>query len=255
MARPAGRPGRLQRRGPVRAAVVARPGQGHLRPAHARYGPGCARGRAVPGAGLWLGGVPGPQLPVGGFGVPGPAGEPFPQRGDIGPGKPDAVPRHSNGHDPHWLQGFPDRVTPPAPSGPGWRHRRRDRPQRRACTALRDTRAPPGPAPRRAGDPVGGPLAAARHTGRAAGIPVKGRECVTAQGSEVEDCCRAPTELAARYSGATRTQPHEPSRSAGAIRSDLTFSILLMLRGSAMRGWPWRVARRARGSSGVCTSS
>jgi len=64
------------------------------------------------------------------------------------------VPRHPNGHDPHWLQGFPDRVTPPAPSGPGWRHRRRDRPQRRACTALRDTRAPPGPAARRVGDPV-----------------------------------------------------------------------------------------------------
>jgi hypothetical protein len=46
MARPAGRPGRLQRRGPGRAAAVARPGQGHLRPAHARYGPGCARGVA-----------------------------------------------------------------------------------------------------------------------------------------------------------------------------------------------------------------
>jgi hypothetical protein len=39
-----------------------------------------------------------------------------------------AVPRHSNGHDPHWLQGFPDRVMPPAPSGPGWRHRKQDRP-------------------------------------------------------------------------------------------------------------------------------
>ena len=59
--------------------------------------------------------------------------------------------------------------------------------------------------------PSGGPLAAAWHTGRAAGMPVKGRECATAQGSEVEDRGRAPTELAARYSGATRTQPHEPS--------------------------------------------
>ena len=96
---------------------------------------------------------------------------------------------------------------------------KRDRPQRRACTAFRDTRAPPGPAPDGLVIPSGGPLAAARHTGRAAGIPVKGRECVTAQGSEVEDRGRAPTELAARYSGATRTQPHEPSRSAGAIRS------------------------------------
>ena len=129
------------------------------------------------------------------------------------------VPRHPNGHDPHWLQGFPDRVTPPTPSGPGWRHRRRDRPQRRACTALRDTRAPPGPAARRAGDPVrrsarGG--AAHREGGR---NTVKARECATAQGSEVEDRGRAPAELAARYSGATRTQPREPSRSAGAIRS------------------------------------
>ena len=48
-----------------------------------------ATARAVAGPWLWLGGVPGLQLPTGSSGVPGPAGEPFPQRGDIGPGEPD----------------------------------------------------------------------------------------------------------------------------------------------------------------------
>jgi hypothetical protein len=67
---------------------------------------------------------------------------------------PRDVPRHRNGHDPHWLQGSPTAVTLTAPPGPGWRHRRRDRPERRACAALRDTQAAPGPAARRAGDPV-----------------------------------------------------------------------------------------------------
>ena len=94
----------------------------------------------------------------------------------------------------------PTAVTLTAPSGPGWRHRRRDRPERRACAALRDTRAVPGPAARRVGDPV------------------QARECATTQGSEVEDRSGAPAELAARFSAATRTQPHESSRSAGAIR-------------------------------------
>ena len=95
----------------------------------------------------------------------------------------------------------PTAVTLTAPSGPGWRHRRRDRPERRACAALRDTRAVPGPAARRVGDPV------------------QARECATTQGSEMEDRSGAPAELAARFSAATRTQPHESSRSAGAIRS------------------------------------
>ena len=48
-----------------------------------------ATARAVAGPGLWLGGVPGPQWPAAGSGVPGPAGEPFPQRGDIGLAEPD----------------------------------------------------------------------------------------------------------------------------------------------------------------------
>ena len=47
-----------------------------------------ATARAAAGPGLWLGGVPGPQLPTAGSGAPGPAGEPFPQRGDIGPAEP-----------------------------------------------------------------------------------------------------------------------------------------------------------------------
>ena len=77
----------------------------------------------------------------------------------------------------------------------------------------------PGPAARRAGDPVrrsarGG--AAHRAGGR---NTVEARECATAQGSEVEDRGRAPVELAARFGAATRTQPREPSRSAGTIRS------------------------------------
>jgi hypothetical protein len=48
----------------------------------------------------------------------------------------------------------PTAVTLTVPSGPGWRYRRRDRPERLACAALRDTRAAPGPAARRTGDPV-----------------------------------------------------------------------------------------------------
>jgi hypothetical protein len=38
---------------------------------------------------VWLGGVPGLQLPVDGFGVPEPAGESCPQCGDIGLAEPD----------------------------------------------------------------------------------------------------------------------------------------------------------------------
>ena len=113
----------------------------------------------------------------------------------------------------------PTAVTLTAPSGPGWRHRRRDRPERRACAALRDTRAAPGPAARRAGDPVRRSARGERSTPEGGRNTVRARECVTTQGSEVEDRADAPTELAARFSAATRTQPHEPSRSAGAIRS------------------------------------
>jgi hypothetical protein len=41
--------------------------------------------------GLWLGGVPGLQVPVDGFGVSGPAGESCPRCGDIGLAEPDAA--------------------------------------------------------------------------------------------------------------------------------------------------------------------
>ena len=62
----------------------------------------------------------------------------------------------------------------------------------------------------------GGPLAAGAADQEGARNIVKARECVTTQGSEVEDRGGAPAELAARFSAPTRTQPHEPSRSAGA---------------------------------------
>ncbi len=65
----------------------------------------------------------------------------------------------------------------------------------------------------------GGPLAAGAAHREGGRNTVKARECVTAQGSEVEDRGGAPAELAARFSAATRTQPREPSRSAEAIRS------------------------------------
>ena len=113
------------------------------------------------------------------------------------------VPRHRNGHDPHWLQGFPDRRALTAPSGPGWRHRRRDRPERRACAALRDTRAAPGPAARRAGDPVRRSARGGRSTPGAAGIlsrpanasprrAVRWRTAVVRRRSQRQDSARLP---------------------------------------------------------------
>ena len=135
------------------------------------------------------------------------------------------VPRYRNRHNPHRLQGLPTAVTPTAPSapsgpsGPGWRHRRRDRPQPRACAALqipgRPPVLPPGPLVIRSGGPLTAG-AAYRQGGRNA---VKARGCATAQGSQAEDRSRAPAELPARFSVATRTRLREPSRSAGTTRS------------------------------------
>lgn len=113
----------------------------------------------------------------------------------------------------------PTAVTLTAPSGPGRRHRRRDRPEHRACAALRDTRRPRVLPPDGLVNQSGCPLAAGAAYREGGRNTLKARECVTAQGSEVEDRGDAPAELAARFSAATRTQPREPSRSAGAIRS------------------------------------
>ena len=90
-----------------------------------------------------------------------------------------------------------------APSGPGWRHRRRDRPERRACAALRDTRAAPGPAARRAGDPVRRSARGGRSTRGAAGIlsrpanasprrAVRWRTAVVRRLSQRQDSARLP---------------------------------------------------------------
>src|SRR5271165_2123382 len=130
------------------------------------------------------------------------------------------APRHRNGHDPHWLQGFPDRrdadgtvrsgleapTTRPART-PGMRPH---------CEIPGRPRVLP---PDELVIQSAGPLAAGAAHREGGRNTVRARECVTAQGSEVEDRGGAPAELAARFSAATRTQPHEPSRSAGAIRS------------------------------------
>jgi hypothetical protein len=60
----------------------------------------------------------------------------------------------------------------------------------------------------------------------------KAREGATAQGSQVEDRGRAPAELAARFSAATRTKPREPSRSARTTRSHSS---------AELRALSWRI--------------
>ena len=86
-------------KGSLRAGEVSWLG---LRVVPVGFSGGCCPGRCCgpaglgsssPGArplwpGLWFGGVPGLQLPAGGFGVPGPVGESFPQCGDVGPDEP-----------------------------------------------------------------------------------------------------------------------------------------------------------------------
>ncbi len=129
------------------------------------------------------------------------------------------VPRHPNGHDPHWLQGFPTAITPTAPPGPGSRHRRRDRPN---AGHAPHCEIPGRPRVLPPDEPViqsGGPLAAGAAHREGGRDTVKARKCVTAQGSEVEDRGGATAELAARFIAATRTQPRKPSRSAGAMAS------------------------------------
>ena len=148
------------------------------------------------------------------------------------------VPRHRNGHDPHWLPGFPDRRDADGTvrsglegtddeSGPNAGHA----PQ---CEIPGRPRVlPPGELVIQSG----GPLAAGAAHREGGRNTVKARECVTPQGSEVEDRGGAPAELAARFSAATRTQPHEPSRSAGAIRSHSSadvseFRLCILMQGS-----------------------
>ena len=45
----------------------------------------------------------------------------------------------------------------------------------------------------------------------------------------------------------------EPTARAAALLNP--FHLLMPPRGSAIRGWPWRAGRRARGSSGACAGS
>ncbi len=112
------------------------------------------------------------------------------------------VPRHRNGHDPHWLQGFPDRRDADGTVRSGLEHRRRDRPERRAAPHCEIPGRPWVLPPDKVVIQSGGPLAAGAYTGSGRNT-VKARECVTAQGSEVEDRGGAPAELAARFSAAT----------------------------------------------------
>ena len=99
----------------------------------------------------------------------------------------------------------PTAVTLTAPSGPGWRHRRRDRPERRACAACEIPGRPRVLPPDELVIQSGGPLAAGAAHREGGRNTVKARKCVTTQDSEVEDRDGATAELAARFSAAIRT--------------------------------------------------
>jgi hypothetical protein len=62
-----------------------------------------------------------------------------------------------------------------------------------------------GPAAQRTGDPVRRSARGGPSTPGGGRNVVKVRECATAQGTEVEDRGWAPTELAERFTAATRT--------------------------------------------------
>jgi hypothetical protein len=124
-----------------------------------------------------------------------------------------------NGHDPHWLQGFPDRRDADGTVRSGLEAPKTRSARTPACAALQIPGRPRVLPPDGLAIQSGGPLAAGTAHREGRRNTVKAREYATAQGSEVEDRGRAPTELAARFRAATRTRPREASRSAGTIRS------------------------------------